>query len=370
MKEGKIAATNAAGSPWFFAANTPKAPREERLKVLLDIYRPYLAIAGRIGQTLEIATYRALSQLPHGDFEGRFKDLDEHDDSTMYKKEEPPQHIGIRALRGDERLDFLLRTADAGPIGIECKNVRHWMYPHVPEIKDVLRKCLALNAVPVLIARRIPYVTFAVLSRCGLIIHQTYNQYFPVSELALATSVRDKTLLGYHDIRTTNQPDDRLIKFVVQNLPHIAAQARLKFEAHKDLLEPFSTAAMSYEEFTARVLRRSRGENEDGPYAERKTVLGLYIDEPVLATPTEKHLIDRVSSLKPDGTVSQVYSVPIGVDAFEYARGLVDRRQRSGDPASDYYIEQKGKAARFTAAAITALTTLLKNTKNNPRRKR
>ncbi|SHG86678.1 hypothetical protein [Bradyrhizobium erythrophlei] len=265
MKEGIIGVASSAGSPWFFASNTSKAAWEARLQILLAVYQPYLAIAGRIGQALEIATYRALSEIPNADFEGRFKELDGHDDSTMYKKEEPTQHIGTRSLKGDERLDFILRTANAGPIGIECKNVRHWMYPHVNEIKDTLRKCLALNAVPVLIARRIPYVTFAVLSHCGLIIHQTYNQLFPAADATLSAQVAHKTMLGYHDIRTTNQPDARLLKFITQNLPSIAAAARQRFEGHKDLLEPFSNGEMNYVEFAARVLRRSRGQNEDFP---------------------------------------------------------------------------------------------------------
>jgi hypothetical protein len=53
---------------------------------------------------------------------------------------------------------------------------------------------------------------------------------------------------------------------VTVNLPKIALAARQKFEAHKDLIEPYTTGAMVYEEFAARVLRRSRGENEDGEF--------------------------------------------------------------------------------------------------------
>jgi hypothetical protein len=68
----------------------------------------------------------------------------------------------------------------------------------------------------VLIARRIPFVTFTVLGKFGLIIHQTYNQLLPASEAALAVKVRDKMLLGYHDVRTTNQPDTRLLKFITR----------------------------------------------------------------------------------------------------------------------------------------------------------
>jgi len=75
--------------------------------------------------------------------------------STLYKKEEPPGYIGIRALPGDERLDFILRHSIAGPLGIECKNVRNWLYPCRREIIDTIRKCLTLNCVPVVVARRV-----------------------------------------------------------------------------------------------------------------------------------------------------------------------------------------------------------------------
>jgi hypothetical protein len=271
VHEGSIGVLNYSGAPWYFASNTGRDAVNEHLHKLIPIYRACHAAGSRIGQALEIATYRALCALPNADFSGRFRDLSAHDDSSMYKKEEPPQHIGTRELKGNERLDFILRTADAGPVAIECKNVRHWMYPHVEEITETLRKCIALNAVPVLIARRIPFVTFAVFSRCGFIVHQTYNQLFPQAEAELAAQARDKTLLGYHDIRTGNEPDARLLKFITVNLPNIVAPARAKFEEYKDLIEAYAAGDKHYDEFAARVLRRSRGENEDGPNKDPNT---------------------------------------------------------------------------------------------------
>jgi hypothetical protein len=53
---------------------------------------------------------------------------------------------------------------------------------------------------------------------------------------ALADQARHKSLLGYHDIRTGNEPDDRLLKFITKNLMEIAPDARAKFDAYKDLL--------------------------------------------------------------------------------------------------------------------------------------
>jgi hypothetical protein len=262
--EGVIATVTREGAPWYYAGNTPADAVNARLAELLPIYKACNDIGGRIGQTLEIATYRALCQIPEGDFSGRFLDLDAHDDAKMYSKEEPPRHIGIRSLPGKASLDFILRTPDAGPLGIECKNVRHWMYPHVEELSETLAKCLALNTVPVFIARRIPFPTFTLLSKCGFIFHQTYNQLFPSAFAELAAKARDKNALGYHDIRTGNAPDARLQKFIAVNLLTVAADARTKFDAHRDLLEPYANSEMPYEEFAGRVLRRWRGEEEDG----------------------------------------------------------------------------------------------------------
>ena len=120
-----------------------------------------------------------------------------------------------------------------------------------------------LDCIPVLIARRIPFVTFKVLSTCGVLLHQTYNQLLPATEHDLADKARDKHLLGYHDIRVGNQPDNRLLKFIGTNLPRILPQAREKFDMYKDLIAKFTNSDMRYKEFSARVRRRDSGTNED-----------------------------------------------------------------------------------------------------------
>ena len=153
----------------------------------------------------------------------------------------------------------------SGWAGIEAKNVREWLYPDREEITDLLRKAIALDCVPILIARRLPFVTFKVLSACGVVFHQNYNQLLPEAARDLAEKAKDKRLLGYHDIRVGNQPDDRLIKFVTTTLPQILPQARERFDEYKDLLDEFA-GSMSYEEFAARVRRRSDGVDEDKDY--------------------------------------------------------------------------------------------------------
>jgi hypothetical protein len=91
--------------------------------------------------------------------------------------------------------------------GIEVKNARGWFYPDRVDVRDCLRKCCAVNAVPILIARRISYVLRSeVFEPCEAIIHQTFNQRYLNSDAELASRVRDKRLLGFHDVPVgTNQ---------------------------------------------------------------------------------------------------------------------------------------------------------------------
>jgi len=141
----------------------------------------------RLGQALEIAVYKALKQQNTLEFVGGFHDLDEHGDEKLYSKEDPPSIVSGQSM-GKSRLDFLGWHREAGVFGVEVKNARAWYYPDRDEVRDLLRKCCAVNAVPVLIARRISYVLRSeVFEPCGVIIHQTFNQLYPNSAAELAS---------------------------------------------------------------------------------------------------------------------------------------------------------------------------------------
>lgn len=254
--------------PWYFLTASDPAAVAERLGQLFQIQRRIQRVTQRVGQSLEIAILKALKEQDGLDFFGDFRDLAEHDDSTLYSKEEPPAAISGKRIPGDKQLDFLLRHPDAGYAGLEAKNIREWLYPDRVEIRELLLKCCALDVVPVLVARRIAYPTFRVLQPCGVVFHQTFNQLYPNSAADLATEVRDKTLLGYHDVRVIDAPDadtthTRLKTFLRDNLPAVLPAAREAFEQFKDLLNAYATEQYTYKEFAGRALRRMRGEDED-----------------------------------------------------------------------------------------------------------
>ena len=250
-------------APCFYLPDTPLADVERRLnEELLPIHRAINSgdLRYRLGQALEIAVFKALASQTTLGFAGHFANLDQHDDSTLYSKLEPPNAISGRSI-APRNLDFLLGDLSA-PVGVEVKNVRPWIYPDAISVKDLLLKCCELDAVPLLIARRIAFVTFSVLHPCGVLFHQTYNQRYPNADRALAERAADKHLLGYHDIRVGNEPDARLTKFV-ETLPTLIEPARAKFGKFKDLLCDFGSRTIDYPEFAARVRRRRAGQPED-----------------------------------------------------------------------------------------------------------
>ncbi len=250
---------------WYYLSETEEAVVSARLaeQVKTHIATTERRFTMRVGQAAEIAVYKALLQQKNFFFFGGFPDIDEHDDSRMYRKEEPPGVVNGKSMTGKRRLDYLLVDKMAGVVGVEVKNIRAWMYPDREEIRDFLAKCVAVDAVPVLIARRLPYVTFSVLNRCGVVLHQFYNQRYPEADRSLADIVRKKTGLAYHDVKVGNEPDERLHRFMEVNLPQVIAKARERFDLWRDEIREYAEGEIGYSEFVAKLRGDYGAEDHD-----------------------------------------------------------------------------------------------------------
>lgn len=264
-REGLISIHRRNNVRWYHLTSTPRSVVAERAeaqgRVFDQISRQEFTT--RVGQALEIAVFRSLRDQPHF-FLGGYPDLNAHSDAILYSKDEPPRTLSGRSLPGDLRLDFVLLHPQHGAAAIEVKNLREWIYPDRQEVRDLLKKACAIDAVPVLIARRYAYSTYSVLHRCGVVLYQHYNQLYPASEAELAALAARKDLMGYHDIRVGNAPDNRLRKFITVDLPNLLPSSRRKFEIYRDLLCAYGEERMAYDEFAARTARRERGEDEEG----------------------------------------------------------------------------------------------------------
>jgi hypothetical protein len=251
--------------PWYHLSKTSQLDIQAKLSRIEPIQTALTqqSFTMRLGQTLELSVFKTLRQQSRLHFLGGFPDLDTHDDSSLYKKEEPPSSLDGTSLPLNRKFDFVIPSDSSGYAGVEVKNVREWIYPREREFLEFLDKCCSVNAIPILIARRIPYVTFKLLNACGGLVHQTYNQRFPAADKALAAQAAQKDLLGYHDIRVGNDPDQRLKSFF-EKVPRLLASARARFDENKSLVQEYATGQIPYPQFAKELLHGPDGPRDHG----------------------------------------------------------------------------------------------------------
>jgi hypothetical protein len=88
---------------WLYLADTSTATRDQRLAEQLVVWNELQKekLSKRIGQALEIAVFRSLLAQSNLDHVGGFLDLDDHDDTQLYSKDDPSLIRPMR-LRGTE----------------------------------------------------------------------------------------------------------------------------------------------------------------------------------------------------------------------------------------------------------------------------
>lgn len=258
MKAGEIIAERHGKLRWYYRKEEKKTEVESRLAQLVPLHLKTQEpmFKHRMGQMLEIAVLSAVKGSGMG-FLGNFSDLGKHDDSTPYTKVEPPQDINGRKMEKGP-LDFVIFPRGISA-GVEVKNYRTWLYPDSTEVKELLWKCGDVGAVPILVARRLPFLTIRLLQMGGCLVHENYNQLYPKSEEKLAGEVRDKGMLGYHDVRTGGEPDRRMVRFFSELVPGLVEDAAPRFKKLQDVHRAFGKGEVKYYTWYREVRRGIKG---------------------------------------------------------------------------------------------------------------
>jgi len=206
-------------APHFVATNSPSFTN--LLTIRRHLYHVHKSITERkelCGDVLEQIVDAALERSGVASFLSRFPDQN---------------------LPPDRPLDFVVEIAGV-KWGGELKNLREWLYPDSLEIWSAISKCCELNAVPLLITRKLPYVTYLFFGKAGVVGYQTHFQFFhPTAEPELAR-VKAVDGLGYKDIRCTLDPDANMIRLFQSTLPRIGADFASRFQRNRDLLLHFA----------------------------------------------------------------------------------------------------------------------------------
>lgn len=244
LETNRLRLREQGGGKWFANPATSDATADAKLAQLLPLHAAIRGgFSNLLGDALELICYKALEQVyarqPRFAYVGSFDLTAPKNAEGRYVKLQPPKFIG--AHRTIKEADFLQFGHDAGPMCIECKNYREWLYPHDVLLKELIIKATDLNAIPVLIHRRIHYSTITnFLEPAGIIAHESYYQYYPISHMDLAKSVKNPRLLGFTDVRPTEEPDPRTVKFFSESLPAISGRMAEAWNRNKAALRQYA----------------------------------------------------------------------------------------------------------------------------------
>ena len=235
---------------WFANARVEQAEVADRLKSLAPLYASVSQgeFRNKIGDALEIATQNAIHRLQERSsrysFSGYFDLSAPLNRQGRVPKTEPPDNIS--GHKSAKLADFHLHGFDAGPLCIECKNYREWIYPASTILSDLIEKSIGLGATPLLIARRVHYSTISnLLSPAGILVHESYQQYYPPESAELAIQVREKRLLGFTDVTASYEPAPRTVRFFTTELPRLVDGAAKRFASNRAALSDFVAGDIS-----------------------------------------------------------------------------------------------------------------------------
>jgi len=180
LELGRLRKIPDAGTSWYANPGTTDAQANAKLAKLLPVYTATHGgtFGNLIGDALELVVYKALDrqyrQRALFGYLGHFDLAAPKNAEGRYTKVQPPRSIAGRSTL--KEADYILFGHDAGPLCIECKNYREWLYPRSSIIKELIIKASDLNALPVLIHRRIHYSTITnFLKPAGIIAHESYT---------------------------------------------------------------------------------------------------------------------------------------------------------------------------------------------------
>lgn len=144
---------------------------------------------------------------------------------------------------------FVIHKNTDTPIGIEAKNIRDWIYPASLEVWRAIARACTLECLPVLIARKISYISKAgFFANFGILGFETNFQYIsqkiqPDSKYKFKEKVIHKDYLGFADIKLIKPKDttpQHIINFFDNTLDNYAEEYFQKFMENKDLLKKYA----------------------------------------------------------------------------------------------------------------------------------
>jgi hypothetical protein len=193
-------------------------PALDRIHALLPAYRCY-----RMLTDTEAYCSRALEQIVRASFEA----------AGGY--DPTPERLAESGLDG-------VYEHGANLLGVEVKNARAWLYPSSGRIWVTIAKCLNIHALPVLVSRKVHYVTHRLFQMLGIVSFQIHRQVFAPEIAPLLVDVQHTHMLGFKDVvALPPTPYEPLVRFL-SKIPMHFDDYRARWDRQRDLLTEFAVA--------------------------------------------------------------------------------------------------------------------------------
>jgi hypothetical protein len=204
-----------------------------RRDCIVALYRSFLGLIGskRVGKALERVIHSAATDAAPGRF-------------TLLGDPDHPVPVGMmvsgKAVQREPDLLIVGCGRADCVLDVEAKNLREWLSASSEEVWSLIGRALRIDAVPVLITRKILFPAYYVFRQIGLLAFQIHFQYFPPELEPKVGEMRHKDGLGFSDIRCSSSPPPSLVRYFADHLPRLAPQAADNFLARKDLLSRYA----------------------------------------------------------------------------------------------------------------------------------
>ena len=161
---------------------------------------------------------------------------------------------------------------------VEDKNKRQWFYPdshgHDDELAKAMAKAITNGLTPMLITRKVPFVSHLFFKPLGLLGFQTHHQYFHPWVSHVMRDIKHTDGLGFHDIVFTTDANPQLVQYLDGLSDDVLTRYRDTFISHDSIIRKFAIdRSMGFNEFTealglssSKIEEATHEYDYEGPY--------------------------------------------------------------------------------------------------------
>ncbi len=187
--------------------------------------------------------------------------------------------LGSTTIDNSSPIDHIVRHRATGVLMlVEDKNKRQWFYPdsrgHDDELARTIAKAITNGLTPMLITRKVPFVSHRFFKPLGLLAFQTHHQYFHPWVSHVMRDIKHKDGLGFHDIVFTTDANPQLVQYLDGLSDDILTRYRDTFISHDSIIRKFAIdRSMGFNEFTealglssSKIEEATHEYDYEGPY--------------------------------------------------------------------------------------------------------